>query len=119
MKNKKYTNRRADVKLQIWVTEDEKAIIDRNAEAAGLDRTKYLKNLLLKKTIKPLVPTIELNTYYQVGKIGNNINQIARVINNAQANIFHKETKDSLIHEFDELKAIMREHLDALKKHIK
>ncbi|WP_430813985.1 plasmid mobilization protein [Carboxylicivirga sp. RSCT41] len=111
--------RKSDKLVTFWVTEKELEQINKNAEAAGLNRSKYLKDISLKNKIKPMIPTIELDTYYQIGKIGNNINQIARVINNAHANIFHKETKNSLIHEFDDLKTIMRKHLDALKKHIK
>ncbi|MDF2885480.1 MAG: mobC [Clostridiaceae bacterium] len=77
-------NRIRDIKLNFFVDEYEKDIIDTKAKAALLNRSEYLRTIAMDgmiiqqdlKAVRDL--SVELN------KIGNNINQIARVVNTNQ-----------------------------------
>ncbi|WP_010233467.1 plasmid mobilization protein [Clostridium arbusti] len=77
-------NRIRDIKLNFFVDEFEKDIIDDKAKSAQLNRSEYLRTMAIDgmiiqqdlKTVRDL--SVELN------RIGNNINQIARVVNTNQ-----------------------------------
>ena len=58
----------------------ERATLEEKAASVGLKLSPYLREAGLKKTIQPKNPIPEINraTYVELGRIGNNINQIAK-----------------------------------------
>lgn len=70
-----------DKEVKFFVTEREIEIIDQKAEVAELDRSKYLRKMALDGyIIKQDFSQVE-QLVYEVNKIGNNINQVARRAN--------------------------------------
>ena len=73
--------------LALRLTADERALIDRSAERAGLTTASYARRTLLGATTprqvrRPPVERQELARLLgHMGQLGNNINQIARVLN--------------------------------------
>lgn len=81
-----------DVILRFRVTKDELTLIDKKVEASQLNnRSKYLRKMAMQGyiVIKDYKEVEQL--IYEVNKIGNNINQIAR-----KANEFEYLNKDDL-----------------------
>ena len=54
--------------------------MEKKAELAGLKLSEYLRSAALNKTIRPQpkVPEINRATYVELGRIGNNINQLTK-----------------------------------------
>ncbi len=73
--------------IGVRVNPEERAEIENAASAAGLSLASYMRELVLNapQTKKPRKPSIEraalAQILAQVGKIGSNINQIARRLN--------------------------------------
>ncbi|MDQ0496880.1 plasmid mobilization protein [Paenibacillus brasilensis] len=73
-----------DKEVKFFVTAAELELIDKKAEVAELDRSKYcrqmtLDGLIIKQDFKQVDDLV-----YVVNKIGNNINQIARRANEVE-----------------------------------
>ena len=68
------------------LSKEEKELLERSAHACGLNKTAYLRRLLLGTEIKtrPSQEIKDLRT--EIHHIGNNINQIARSVNAGIAN---------------------------------
>lgn len=84
------TNRRKDVThphfVAVRLTDAEKALLDQGASTLGISRSEYLRKLLLDKEITNRIEVVadmdELrNLVNEYGKIGSNLNQIARYFN--------------------------------------
>ncbi|MEM8832315.1 MAG: plasmid mobilization relaxosome protein MobC [Cyanobacteria bacterium P01_G01_bin.19] len=58
----------------------ERTELEAKASAAGLKLSPYLRQAGLNKTIRPStkIPEINLATYVELGRIGNNINQMTK-----------------------------------------
>lgn len=75
--------------LHIKINEDEKKIIEENAQRMGLDISKYVRLVLLTNkpvVIKDIADFTEVenvvgNIDYEIKKLGNNVNQIAHRLN--------------------------------------
>ncbi|WP_321514952.1 plasmid mobilization protein [Marinifilum fragile] len=115
---KKESKRKAAIQIKFWVTVKDKHAIDSNAEIAGLDRSKYLKKLLMNKKLIAKPSPISVKMLYQIGKIGNNINMVVRVINASHTTVFYSETKATLLKEIEELKKLLGECIQLLKSSI-
>ena len=62
----------------------ERAVLEEKAKSCGLKLSAYLREAGLKKKISSRVnrvPEINRATYVELGRIGNNINQIAKAAN--------------------------------------
>ncbi|WP_068612577.1 plasmid mobilization protein [Paenibacillus tuaregi] len=84
-------NRYRDKEVKFFCTADELNRIDQKAAIAELDRSKYLRKMALEGyIIKRDFSSVE-ELVYEINKIGNNINQIAR-----RANEVEYVTKDEI-----------------------
>ena len=59
----------------------ERQAIEVKADTAGMKLGEYLRTTALKKKIPPSVPKINREIYIELIRIGNNINQLAKVAN--------------------------------------
>ena len=71
--------------ISLRLTEDEKEVWEAKAEEAGLGNnlSKFIRYCVENRRIAPPAPAINSDTYAELGRIGNNINQIAYAINRA------------------------------------
>ncbi len=81
--------------MKFWVTDEEKERILKKARGSQ-NLADYLRKIALKGKVIHPVPAIDRTTFTELNRIGNNLNQIARHLNSAEANIFHKRTKKEL-----------------------
>lgn len=81
--NKENTNEKSKP-VGIRFTIDELELIDERAAQIGLERSKYLKKIILENLSKVVIK-IDFNSLdnlaYEINKIGVNINQIAHIAN--------------------------------------
>ena len=104
--------------VKFWVTDEEKKRIEKRA-AKFQSTAAYLREMALKGKIVERPPSITLEHYMELNKIGNNINQLTRRVNSTEASIFYKSTKKELeqmlaqlIEVVDKNRAEVREILD-------
>ena len=103
-KQKKKPNRKRDKTITIRGTAKEKKKIEQKAEKAGLSRTEYMIRSALEKKVISFENLEDINKLrIELKKIGNNINQIARKLN--QNDTLEQEEKILFIEEIDDLKA--------------
>ncbi|MFC5647691.1 plasmid mobilization relaxosome protein MobC [Paenibacillus solisilvae] len=77
-------NRYRNKEVKFFVTGHEMEMIDKKAAIAELDRSKYLRKMALEGyIIKQDFSQVE-QLVYEVNKIGNNINQVARRANEVE-----------------------------------
>lgn len=79
----------------------------------------YMLQMGLKGKIIERPPSITLEHYLELNRIGNNLNQIARHLNSAEANVFHKRTKKEIEQALTELTELLRANTEALKELLK
>ena len=53
------------------------------AEKAGLDLNSYIRTCVERRKITPPLPRVNYETVYQLGKVGNNLNQQVKAFNTA------------------------------------
>lgn len=58
----------------------EAQMIAEKAQAAGITEAEYIRHAVLNRELKT-VPAINKDTYHELGKVGVNINQCARLMN--------------------------------------
>lgn len=104
--------------VKFWVTEEEKQRIEKRA-AKFQSTAAYLREIALKGKIVERPPSITLDHYLELNRIGNNINQLTRQVNSEEANIFHKRTKKEIEQVLTELTGLLKENTKALKELLK
>ena len=74
-------NRKRNIQIKFWVNEDEYKKIIEKVRLSNMQIGRYIRNASLKKEIimYDLTSIFELSA--QISKIGNNINQIAKKLN--------------------------------------
>ena len=74
-------NRKRNIQIKFWVDEDEYTKITEKVKLSKMQMGRYMRNAALKKQIiiYDLTSVFELSA--QVSRIGNNINQIAKKLN--------------------------------------
>jgi len=74
-------NRKRNIQIKFWVNEDEYKKVIEKVRLSKMQIGRYLRNAALKKEIiiYDLTSLFELSA--QISKIGNNINQIAKKLN--------------------------------------
>ncbi len=74
--------RKRNKQMKFWCSESEFASIEKKIEDSGMTKQDYLLNCALKKKIRRIDGLDDLTGLIgQVKRIGNNINQIAKVAN--------------------------------------
>ena len=65
---------------QLRLLPSERKIMESKAAAANLKLSEYLRSAGLNKTIRPTIKVPEINraSYIELGRIGNNINQLTK-----------------------------------------
>ena len=74
----------------------------KKAKDAGKELAPYLREIALTGTIKP-IDTISPEFLFQLGKLGNNINQIARRLNSNSYDVPLNEKESTYLEEIKEL----------------
>ncbi len=94
--------------VSLRLTEDEKEAWEAKAEEAGLGNnlSKFIRYCVEHRRIAPPAPAINSDTYAELGRIGNNINQIAYAINRA---IKMGEPVNTSLEEIEALKPLLQE----------
>lgn len=106
MKSRKKPNRTRSLQVKFWVSENEKRRIEKRA-SKFMSVSDYLRDMALNGKVIERTPSITLEHYTELNRIGNNVNQIARRINSSEANIFHRKTKAELETIFLELQKLL------------
>ena len=112
------TNRRKDVThphfVAVRLTDAEMALLDQGASMLGISRSEYLRKLLLDKEITNRIEVVadmdELRRLVnEYGKIGSNLNQIARYFNTGGDS--YAEMKDEIRQCISDLFSLRKEVL--------
>lgn len=80
-------------KLTVHLSEPEYILIKRKASLASSNMSNFLRNCALRKEVKNYAAITSILN--ELGRIGNNLNQCARVIN-TDPNLFGEEQKNRL-----------------------
>lgn len=112
---KKYYNRNRSIQIKFFVNEKERTIIEKRAKPFN-SLSEYLRDIAMEGKIIERIPSITLNHYTELNRIGNNINQIARKLNSQEANIFHRKTKKELTELFSQLTEILNENVSLIEE---
>lgn len=111
----KKEKRSRDKRIYVRVSINEyNSIIKRASKFPSLNE--YMTHIAMKGKIVERVPSITLNHYLELNRIGNNINQIARKLNSQEANIFHRKTKKELTELFSQLTEILNENVSLIEE---
>lgn len=69
-------------RFEIWLNDFELADLQNLTEETALSRADVIRSLIAKRRIKRVtVPTVNLKTYSELGRIGTNVNQLAKFAN--------------------------------------
>lgn len=69
--------------VPIRLTPEEYERINHKAQAANLDFSKYMRQAALGQRLPPVLSEIAIKTYAELGKVGNNLNQLTKAVNQA------------------------------------
>lgn len=69
------------IKKQIWLSDEEEYIMKTKSEAVGMNASDYIRHLIIGYKPKEKPPEQFYEDIKSIRKIGNNINQIARIAN--------------------------------------
>lgn len=92
---------------QLRLLPSERKTMEQKASAANLKLSEYLRAAGLNKTIRsqPKVPEINRATYVELGRIGNNINQLTKA---AHASLKRGGSGNVNVAELSELSALIK-----------
>lgn len=87
-------SREREKQIKIYLTEDEVEILEKNMKKSGLNnRSVYIRKMCLDGIIVNVDLKILKELSYEINKVGVNINQIAKQVNEMQ-NISKQEIED-------------------------
>lgn len=69
------------IKKQIWLSDEEEYLMKIKSEAVGMNASDYIRHLIVGYKPKEKPPEQFYEDIKSIRKIGNNINQIARIVN--------------------------------------
>ena len=97
-----------DLNIVFRTTKSEKQLLDECC--AGLDRSTYIRAAIFglpmprrTRGVKPVIPEVNRELLYEVKRIGNNINQLTRILNDRP----NSTTLDRYSTEITELKELL------------
>lgn len=99
----KEENRKRDIRMTVRFNEDEKKIYDEKVKMSNLTSTEYYRKTLLGENIYIIGSAEEMNNiYWEIHKLGVNMNQIAKNLN---SNIYSGADEDVklLLRDYDVL----------------
>jgi hypothetical protein len=71
------------IKFQLCLTSAEKELATQKAQETGLSLSELFRSATLNRKLPPKITEITAQTYWELGKIGVNLNQITYSINTA------------------------------------
>ena len=92
--------RTRDIQIKLWLNEEEYSVLQQDIERTGLTQSKYLRALIMKRPIREKLPIDYYRMLTELNRIGNNLNQIARVANQ------HLEKTPDIEHGMQIMKAL-------------
>ena len=101
-----------NVIMKFRVTEEEAAEIRRKAAAAGMNVSRFLRTSAVKSQVVLYNTADVFGLRFEIKKIGNNINQIAMVVNSNRA-VYQSDVRE-LKKQFSELSEKLNEYLKPL-----
>lgn len=87
-------NRKRNIQIKFWVTPEENAKILEKVKLSNMPICRYLRNAAIKKEIIVYDFTSLFELSAQISRIGNNINQIAKKLN--QGGLVNKDETNYL-----------------------
>ena len=72
-------------RFDLYLTDDERAVLEIKARAACLPMSAFLRRVALKKKIEQPPKEISRKQYAELARVGSNLNQIAAAINAGKA----------------------------------
>ena len=103
-------NRTRTHDLRVYLSDDEYRILDGKAKLAGMrSRSAFIRQLIIEGYVYDVDYSYIREFNYQLGKIGNNINQIAHKVNSTGS--VCKSDMDRLKKEMDEIWRLQRSML--------
>ena len=73
--------RTREIQIKLWLNEEEYSILQQDVKRSGLMQSKYLRALIMKRPIREKLPIDYYRMLTELNRIGNNLNQIARIAN--------------------------------------
>ena len=101
-----------NIVMKFRATEEEAAEIRRKAAAAGMNVSRFLRTSAVKSQVVLYNTADVFGLRFEIKKIGNNINQIAMVVNSNRA-VYQSDVRD-LKKQFSELSEKLNEYLKPL-----
>ena len=111
---KKHKYRSRSIQIKFFVNKKERVLIEKRAKSFK-SLSEYLRDIATEGEIIERTPSITLEHFTELNRIGHNINQMARRINSSEANIFHRRTKAELKALFEELQPILINNIDLIQ----
>ena len=73
--------RNRNVQIKLWLNDEEYDMLRQDVKRTGLTQSKYLRALIMKREIRERLPIDYYHLLTEISRIGNNLNQIARIAN--------------------------------------
>lgn len=117
--------------IKFYTTDEEKKFLEDEAKLSGMNVSEFLRNVIFKsQIIVKKVPVEEIKNAqtameknaYEINKIGNNINQLVKVIHENNDTYSKRQIEDAVrdlenvIHEYENLCGIMFNKLYGLDR---
>ena len=99
---KEFTSRKI-IQVNVRMTVDDYSKVSNNAETIGLAITEYIRRKITEKSLpKKRVSPSDRKLFVELSRIGNNLNQIAKVVNSGIRDPF------SIHKQIEEVKAVLQ-----------
>lgn len=73
--------RNRNIQIKLWLNDEEYGVLEQDVKRTGLTQSKYLRALIMKREIREKLPVDYYRMLTELSRIGNNLNQIARIAN--------------------------------------
>jgi len=84
--------RKRNSSIGLWLTKEELAVLKNNISKTNFNQSTYIRKRILNKEIK-VIPGIK-ELIIELKRIGNNLNQITRAVNEGSLKIINDDLKD-------------------------
>jgi len=84
--------RKRNSSIGLWLTKEELAVLKNNISKTSFNQSTYIRKCILNKEIK-VIPGIK-ELIIELKRIGKNLNQVARAVNEGSLKIINDDLKD-------------------------
>lgn len=113
MEKQKKANRLRKHKIEFYVDDSELKTIKKR-EVKFQNRSHFLREVSLKSKIILPPNAINRETAITLFRIGNNINQVARILNQSDLNLVSSVVREKLTNEINELKELLHKTISKI-----